>query len=692
MLRRCLLVFLALDCGPVVAQDVASYPMLMAIQPLAAQVGTTAEFVVDSRYTMAGAYQVFVSGTGVQGEVGSAVSDKPPITKLRVRFTVAPGAQLGPREFRIATPQGISTAGQLVVVRDPVLVENDKSGTASTAQLVDLPASLCGTISKAEESDFYRFYATAGQALTFQVRAARCEDKIHDLQVHFDPLIVLRDSRGTVIAGNDNYFFADPLLQYTFKTAGLYTLEIRDVRYQGNVYWRYVIEAHGRPLVTNVFPLAVRAETRTSVELIGYNLPKDRRDSINLPGDSALGLRWLDLSVGNRPPMPVPVVVTSLPTVFASDEAVTTAAAQQLDVPCGVNGRLATPGAAHYFAFDAKKGERFSFETIARRHESALDPVLTILNEKGVRLIENDDFTRHRVTVSDSQIENWAAPADGRYVIEVRDALNRGGPEFVYFLQATRAEPYFLLDIDCDKCVVSPGGYATIFVRAARRNGLTGEIQLAIEGLPPGVEATCGRILDGADDGIITIHADSAGRPRTLGARVTGTLTNTTDNKPKTYTAVAQPWQETYLPGGGRGLWPMDSFYVSVAAPLDILSVKIEPTEITLPPGGSQRVAVTIERAPGFNKNVSLDVMYRHLGGVSGNCLPPGVTLDEKASKTVLNGDALTGSIVLTAAKDAKPAVRQQVPVLAHLAINFVMKMSYSAPPLLVTVAPAAEE
>ncbi len=38
------------------------------------------------------------------------------------------------------------------------------------------------------------------------------------------------------------------------------------------------------------------------------------------------------------------------------------------------------------------------------------------------------------------------------------------------------------------------------------------------------------------------------------------------------------------------------------------------------------------------------------------------------------------------AAKDAKPVERQQITMMANVAINFVMKMTYASEPLFVTV------
>src|SRR5690242_276587 len=101
------------------------YPMLMSISPVAVQAGQTTECEVNARYNLHGAYKVFVTGAGVAGEVDSPKPEKakPQVGRLKVRFKAAADAMLGPREVRIATPQGVSTVGQIVVVRDPIVRE-----------------------------------------------------------------------------------------------------------------------------------------------------------------------------------------------------------------------------------------------------------------------------------------------------------------------------------------------------------------------------------------------------------------------------------------------------------------------------------------------------------------------------------------------------------------------------------------
>lgn len=694
----------------------SSYPMLMSLKPIAVQIGASTEHEVSARYNLYGASQVLVDGPGVTGEVvqpetkpeeakpdqakAAETKDekkpaeppkKPQVPKIKLKFTVAADAVPGPRSFRVITPQGASTVGQLVLVRDPVTYEAAKNDALADAQAVTLPATLCGAIEKAEDVDFFKFTVEANQSLTFHVQSSRCEDKIHDLQVHSDPILTLRNSMGGVLALNDNYFFGDPLLNYRFATAGEYVLEIRDARYQGNAEWQYSIEANNRPFITNVYPPRVTPGSATRVTLVGFNLPADPTALITLPPETPAGLQWINLPLAGAPASPAPVIVSRLPEALETEaDNDQLAQAQPVGVPIGVSGCISKPGDVDYYAFEAKKGERFSFEIVARRHQSALDSIVRVLNEKGGAALEADDMNTGRHIYADSQSENWTAPADGKYYVEVRDLHLRGGPEFVYFLEIIRSEPYFQLDLDTDKTLLAPGVGAVIFVRAYRKNGFAGDVQLAIEGLPPGVTAQCGRILASEKDGCIVLQAAADAPHGAANVKVTGTATMPAadaNQPPLQLSATAYPMQEIYMPGGGRSHFPVEMHTVSVGDVMDIKSIKVSTNAITLKPNESQKIEVEIERQAGFKGNVTLDCLMQHLGGVFGNSLPPGVKIDDKNSQTLLSGDQSKGHITLIAAADAKPVENQQFCVMANVSINFVMKYAYSSEPLKVTVA-----
>jgi hypothetical protein len=124
---------------------------------------------------------------------------------------------------------------------------------------------------------------------------------------------------------------------------------------------------------------------------------------------------------------------------------------------------------------------------------------------------------------------------------------------------------------------------------------------------------------------------------------------------------------------------------VAVTEPSDILKVDVTPKTISLKPGEEIRLDVSLQRRPDYQKTVSLDVVLQHLGSVHGNPLPPGVTVVEAKSKTLL-GTGNTGHIVLKAAPNAQPIENVPISVLAHVSINFVVKISYSSPPIPLTI------
>jgi hypothetical protein len=316
-----------------------------------------------------------------------------------------------------------------------------------------------------------------------------------------------------------------------------------------------------------------------------------------------------------------------------------------------------------------------------------LDGHLRVLDNQQRQLALSDDAREGRRGTRDSRIDNWTAPADGTFYVEVRDVHLRGSPHMAYALRIEPARPLFQLYLDTDKTLLAPGTAGVLFVRAERFNGFDGPIQLAVDGLPQGVTAACGKILPGkSQDGCIVFQAAADAPPGAANIRVWGEAVVSNGEQSYDLKVNALPYQEIYLPGGGRGHWPVENHTVSVGQPADLRSVSVSTDQVVLKPGESAKIDVHIERSEGFDKNVTLDLRFRHLDSVYGDPLPPGVTVDAKQSKTLLTGKESDGYITLVAAKDAPPVEKQQIAVMAHVSINFVMKYTYASPPVYVTV------
>ncbi len=690
--------------GLLAAQTKNAYPMLMSLQPTAAQIGTQTEHELHARYNLAGATSIMVSGEGVQAESIPNEKDKPDAaerndvtdSRCKLRMTVAADAQVGVRDFRVMTPHGVSTLGQVVLVRDPVVAEVKGNDTVATAQEINWPIAVCGAIEKAEDVDYFKFHVEAGTSLVFHVHAQRLLNRLHDMQTRIDPLITVRTEAGSVLAASDNFYAGDPLLQVTFEHAGNYILEVRDVRYLGNADWAYVVEMHDRPFVTQASPLVVEAGKQTTIGLNGYQLPVHATATVTGDAAKEIGLQSMAVQVSERWTNDIPIYVSELPVIYETEVQPVTGENEAPEAkplppviafPATIAGTIGTPGEIDRYAFEAKGKERWTFQVIARRARSQLDPILRIVSEKGNAVGENDDGSFHRVVSADSLLENWTVPADGRYTLEIRDLHQGGGASFPYAIRVSRADPHFLLEADTDKSLLAPGMHTVVYVKAVRKNGFAGEIQLHAKGLPEGVEAIAGRILADGNDGCVMLHAKEGAALGAANIEIYGTSTFAEgDQAPVELRGEAKPFQEYYSPGGGRGSFPVDAHTVSIAKPMDLRSIRVNTQEVVLKQGGSQKIEIEIERAPDYAGNVTLDVMLQHLERPFGMPLPKGVTVDIGASKTLLTKEETKGYITLKAAADAPPVVKQLVAVNAHVSINFVMKHTLCAPPLYVSV------
>jgi hypothetical protein len=665
-----------------------SYPMITHATPVAVQRGQSSEVVVEGQMNFYGASRVLVEGSGVRGEVVGPPPARlkpgeapPAVRSVKLKLTVDADAEPGVREFRVATSLSLSSVGQLVVSEYPVVQEKGDNNTLEKANPIPVPCVVSGRIEVAEDVDYFKFHADAGQTFTFEVQGARIEDKIHDLQKHLDPMLTLYDGEGRELAANDDFYFADPLITYTFAKAGDYYIQVRDSKYDGDPRWAYALTVTDRPYATHVFPMAGNPGSKIEVEPVGSAAKVKAKVTVQVP--TRPGLQTVTLDLGSGKTNPVPFIVSDLPQVIEQEPNDTPEQAMRVKVPCGINGRIGAARDLDHFVFAATKGKAVRFEVKARRFgtalQSSLDSVLDVMTLKGAVLASNDDaFGKDAALV-------FTPPADGDYILRIRDLNNKGGPTAVYYLEADWARPDFSLRCDGDKAMLAPGSRNAWYVQVTRENGFTGPVKVEVKGLPPGVTTNPLTIPATMTQGLLVVSADDKAASDAVNVEVVGSAVAAIDGKEETLVRRATPIQEIYLPGGGRGRFEVNMHSVAVTDYSDVGKVEVTPREIKLKPGEEVKIEVTVERRNGYDKALQLDMMLRHLGTVYGSSLPPGVTIVEGKSKTLL-GAGNKGHIVLKAAPNAAPVENLPISVLAQVSINFVIKISYSSEPILVSV------
>ncbi len=198
-------------CLPLLAEEPLIPPSVAKISPVGMKRGTTVSFTIEGR-SLTDASKVFFDAPGLSGKVTGVAEVPEKITGPRagedleaqvplgtkqtaqVEITAAPDAVPGIHRFRVKTPLGTSNMIVFAVGTLPEIRQAEPSAMESgaTPQMVELPATLIGTISTNGAKDTFQFDGKAGEDIVFRVMASELGSKL-------TAMITLSDDAGHVL-------------------------------------------------------------------------------------------------------------------------------------------------------------------------------------------------------------------------------------------------------------------------------------------------------------------------------------------------------------------------------------------------------------------------------------------------------------------------------------------------------------
>jgi hypothetical protein len=122
---------------------------------------------------------------------------------------------------------------------------------------------------------------------------------------------------------------------------------------------------------------------------------------------------------------------------------------------------------------------------------------------------DNDDES-HRELGRDSKLE-FIAPADGRYLVKIKDVRSSEGAHYKYTMKIRPLSPDFHVTLEGPKTPIVPGGSQEFKVSAKRIDGFEGPIRLEIAGLPPGFSATTPLVIEAGQIDALGVIAAKVG-------------------------------------------------------------------------------------------------------------------------------------------------------------------------------------
>lgn len=427
-------------------------PQIGFLFPAGAQRGAKVQVQVGGKY-MPAPCGIWIGGEGVRSEKET--------TAGTMTLVVDSDATRGPRPVRIHSIQGGSGPRPFIVGELPEVIESTDDG-----QTVALQTTVNGRLNPKGDIDQFRLSLHAGQQIV-------CSAAVKSIGSPSDTILRMLDSKGRVLETADDHASRDPLLVFRCPADGTYTLQIYDFNLAGGPDHVYRLTITDGPFLSYAFPPGIRQGVEADVTLFGWNLEDGESMKYKVTADGLHGevripgcANQLTLAQGS-----VPELVESI-----SSES------QRIPVPVTINGRLESAGDADTFRFTATKGQKLALKAISAGLGFPADLVMEIADAERKLIREIDDIGGSR---DPSYL--FAAPADGDYLVTLKERALRGGPRFIYRLSIGPPEPTVRLTVKSSEFAVNTAETLSLPVRVEPLDGFSDEIQLSASGLPAGV-------------------------------------------------------------------------------------------------------------------------------------------------------------------------------------------------------------
>lgn len=245
-------------------------------------------------------------------------------------------------------------------------------------------------------------------------------------------------------------------------------------------------------------------------------------------------------------------------------------------------------------------------------------------------------------------VVHFTAPSDGEYMVRIRDAEGMGGDAYAYRLTVRPPRPDFRLSVNPRNPNVPVGGTIPVTVTASRLDGFDGPIEVSVENLPAGLRATRGTIAPGQVTATVLLSADPDAKLE--------------DAKPLKILGRSSSIAHEANPEDRLKL-------ISLMPRPDVL-MTAETREITLEPGGTGEITVSIARQGDFRGRVPVEIRN----------LPPRVrVLDVGLNGVLINEDESRRSFTIEALPTAAP-VDQLIYVSGDIETRSGQASSYASP------------
>ncbi len=494
--------FVCLACVLSIATNANAQSIITSLQPASCQPGVPTKITLRGN-KLPSNLRVRTNRSDIKVEIESVTE-----SQAILAIVVPSDSQPGPFGLWFASPIGPLPTKYVLVDDLATALDNGNNHSVATAQTVSTLGAIDG-VTEGTQFDFYRFNATAGQRVAFEVLTQSIHSKM-------DPIVRLLHADGRLLhVEDDDSIGPDCRFSFTFPEAGDYVLQVGESHYVAG--GEYHLRIGDFPIIDHVFPLAIRRGESAKLSFTGpdaslvvgsdLTIPLHLgEDFINAPARMVDGhsVAWGTIAVSKLPQFVEPAKPDSLVDVVR----------HILDIPMGISGRLEKLGERDSYWLRGVKGQVLRFASRTRSLGCGTMLQMQLWNSAGSKLAETP------VNDSDEWSFDFTVPEDGEYRLEVGDLLKRGGSEFGYWIEVVQAGS-FSIAIKADpkgrqSFAVEETSGGCAFDLQISRFGYEGEIVLSLGDAIKGLRLLNPRIGAGAKDHHAIVVVDEGWRSTDL--------------------------------------------------------------------------------------------------------------------------------------------------------------------------------
>lgn len=493
-----------LSASAIAQQVTLPLPRLLTTMPMGGQAGTSVDVTITGENLEAVSELLFST---------PKITAKPVAgTENKFTVSIAADAPVGVYDARVLSRLGVSSARAFSVSKLPELVRTKANTTLETA--MPLPVgTICNATMTKRAVDFYSFQGSKGKRVAIDCAAIGIDSRL-------TPVLILADAKGSDLLVNRT----GGVIDFSPPSDGTYVIKVNDLTFQGGERHFY----------------------RLALQEVAGNGPAPRQpqtatvSSMSWPPEGlAAEAKSNETEPNNKP-----------------------AEAQKITLPCDIAGSFFPAADVDTYEFTAKKGETWWVEVASERLGLNTDPFVLVQQVKKSGNKETltdiaelyDIAPPMKVTSNGYSYDGPPYDAgspdvngkveikeDGTYRLQVRDLFGgtRSDASNIYRLIVRQAAPDFSLAAwavhmtlrNGDRAALSKpmalrAGDSRLYeVAVQRRDGFDGEIDIAMENLPPGVTAAGLKIAKGKPYGHLILTASEDAKPGFSLAKLMGKAT-----------------------------------------------------------------------------------------------------------------------------------------------------------------------